>query len=400
MLCNYTDVYYNERITPNIAFMDATATPEQIARFALRAEDVIITKDSETPDDIAIPTYVTDDMPDVLCGYHLAIIRPRQSLSGRYLFWVLASYASRQQFSVAATGVTRFGLRDETLGNAPIPIRAPGEQLIIADYLDAETTHIDALIEKKGRMIELLATEFRSHRWTEISNFVSGFQDRRLGVPTAIAEQPWKQIRLKFLVGRPQGGAWGSESGTDEVDVECYRVADFNRWHASVASEEPTIRSVSRNIVNRLALAPDDLLLEKSGGGEKQPVGFVARFAGSESPAICSNFIARLRPDTECDPQFLTHLFASLYDLGLTHPFIKQTTGIQNLDTGTYLSQGWAIPSLSEQVDIRRRIDASHIRTSVMRTRLSAQIGLLRERRQALITAVVTGKLDIPGVTA
>ena len=53
-LCNYTDVYYNERITPDMQFMEATASPDQIERFTLKADDTIITKDSETADDIAI----------------------------------------------------------------------------------------------------------------------------------------------------------------------------------------------------------------------------------------------------------------------------------------------------------------------------------------------------------
>ena len=58
-LCNYTDVYYNERITRDLAFMDATASGEQVARFGLKAGDVIVTKDSETADDIAVPAKLT-----------------------------------------------------------------------------------------------------------------------------------------------------------------------------------------------------------------------------------------------------------------------------------------------------------------------------------------------------
>jgi type I restriction enzyme S subunit len=323
---------------------------------------------------------------------------PRRAIDNRYFRYQFTALTDTLQSR--SQGSTFLEISSDSLADIRLLLPRIEIQHAIADYLDAETTGIDALIRTKGRMIALLATRLRLYRWAEISKNISGFEKRRLGAPTGLAEKPWRQTRLKFLVGRPQGGAWGSVPGDDEVDVACYRVADFDRWHASVASQEPTIRSVSCDIANRLALAVDDLLLEKSGGGEKQPVGFVARFAGSETPAICSNFIARFRPDRECDPQFLTHLFASLYDLGLTHPFIKQTTGIQNLDTSAFLSQGWAIPSLSEQVKIRRRIDASHARASALRTRLSDQISLLRERRQALITAAVTGELDIPGASA
>lgn len=85
-LCNYTDVYFNERITGSINFMEATATPSQIAAFGLRRGDVVLTKDSETPDDIGVSAVVAEDLPDLVCGYHLAIVRARGgSATGRYL---------------------------------------------------------------------------------------------------------------------------------------------------------------------------------------------------------------------------------------------------------------------------------------------------------------------------
>jgi type I restriction enzyme S subunit len=76
-LCNYTDVYYNPYITNDVSFMDATATKSQIEKFGLQKGDVIITKDSESPDDIAVPALIDEELDNVLCGYHLALIRPR-----------------------------------------------------------------------------------------------------------------------------------------------------------------------------------------------------------------------------------------------------------------------------------------------------------------------------------
>lgn len=79
-LCNYTDVFYNRRIRPGMDFMTATASPVECDRWALRKGDVLFTKDSETPDEIGIPAYVTADMPEVLCGYHLGLARPHADL--------------------------------------------------------------------------------------------------------------------------------------------------------------------------------------------------------------------------------------------------------------------------------------------------------------------------------
>src|SRR5690348_18403356 len=77
-LCNYMDVYSREYITENIEFMKATATPTEIRRFGIERGDVMITKDSETPDDIGIPAVVLDDIPTLVCGYHIALIKPNR----------------------------------------------------------------------------------------------------------------------------------------------------------------------------------------------------------------------------------------------------------------------------------------------------------------------------------
>jgi type I restriction enzyme S subunit len=84
-LCNYTDVYYHAHLTLDLDFMVATATQDQVRRFSLRQGDVLITKDSESWTDIAVPAVVTRDLPGVLCGYHLAHIRPHQGCHGAFL---------------------------------------------------------------------------------------------------------------------------------------------------------------------------------------------------------------------------------------------------------------------------------------------------------------------------
>ena len=86
-LCNYTDVYNNEFITLDLDFMRATATEVEIEKFGLKVDDVVITKDSESWDDIGVPAIVKETAADLVCGYHLAILRPRkQTLDGPFLF--------------------------------------------------------------------------------------------------------------------------------------------------------------------------------------------------------------------------------------------------------------------------------------------------------------------------
>ncbi len=152
-LCNYTDVYYNSTIRRNMSFMEATASDREIAKCALSSGDVIITKDSEQYDDIAVPAFVMDDVPDLVCGYHLAILRPDAArIDGRYLFYALSAHDTQTQFHHFANGVTRFGLRKADIGLVEIPWPCLKEQRAIARVLGA----LDDKIELNRRMNETL----------------------------------------------------------------------------------------------------------------------------------------------------------------------------------------------------------------------------------------------------
>ncbi len=88
-LCNYLDVYNNRRITRSFDFMEVTASRGEIERFTLQHGDILITKDSETPDDIGIPALVAEELDNTLCGYHLALIRPTSRVHSLYLQYQL-----------------------------------------------------------------------------------------------------------------------------------------------------------------------------------------------------------------------------------------------------------------------------------------------------------------------
>jgi type I restriction enzyme S subunit len=136
LLCNYTDVYYNEHITSDIDFMQGTASTREIEKYRLRRGDVVVTKDSETPNDIAVSAIVREDVSNLICGYHLAIIRPQDNrLSGEYLNKLLDARLIRHTFSTLASGVTRFGLTSNAIKNTLIPLPPLPEQRKIAEIL-------------------------------------------------------------------------------------------------------------------------------------------------------------------------------------------------------------------------------------------------------------------------
>ena len=122
-LCNYVDVYKNDYITDHLDFMQATATTEEIERFRLERDDVLVTKDSETWDDIGVPALVIEPVPDLISGYHLALLRPRSDIvAGSYLLRALQSKGLAYQFHIEANGVTRYGLSHGGIKSAWLPL--------------------------------------------------------------------------------------------------------------------------------------------------------------------------------------------------------------------------------------------------------------------------------------
>ena len=198
----------------------------------------------------------------------------------------------------------------------------------------------------------------------------------------------WEVDRVKWTTTGTVNGIWGEEpNGVD--DLICVRVADFDRDRYLVVDEPPTLRSVDEEQRRGRLLRKGDLLIEKSGGGEKQLVGCVV-FFDHEFSAVCSNFIARMPILARHSARFWSYAHAALYEGRLNYPAIKQTTGIQNLDSAAYLDTRVGLPPGDEQHAIASFLDheAKKIDTLVAKER--TLIERLRERRTALISRTVT----------
>ena len=158
-LCNYVDVYNRDRITRSIPYMEATASLAEIERFRLNQGDVLITKDSETWDDIGVPALVTEAADDLICGYHLAMLRPFEELLGAYLARTLQSKTISYQFYIEAKGVTRYGLTQDGIQSVRIPLPPLPEQCAIVRYLDYVDRRIRRYVSAKRKLIALLEEE-------------------------------------------------------------------------------------------------------------------------------------------------------------------------------------------------------------------------------------------------
>ena len=203
----------------------------------------------------------------------------------------------------------------------------------------------------------------------------------------------WAIFSLKRSVDGCTNGLWGDEPD-GENDLAVIRVADFDRATCSVGLDKLTYRSITQKERASRLLQSGDLLIEKSGGGEKTLVGCVVLFE-HEFEAITSNFVARMRPLHGFDSGFLCYSFDSLYQGKVNFPAIKQTTGIQNLDSESYLQERFCFPTLAEQTQIARFLDHEIVRIDALIEEQQRLIELLKEKRQAVISHAVTKGLDL-----
>ena len=212
---------------------------------------------------------------------------------------------------------------------------------------------------------------------------------RESGIPW-IGQIPthWEVKHLKWSLDRIINGVWGDEPD-GENDIACVRVADFDRQNFQVRIAEPTIRSVEPSQRVGRELRPGDLLIEKSGGGEKQVVGTVVHYDHC-LPAVSSNFVGRITVREDNVPRFWAYLHAMLYAGKLTYPAIKQTTGIQNLDTNAYFNTEVAFPPHDEQRSIAAFLDRETARIDQLVTKHELLIERLAEYRNAVITRAIT----------
>ena len=206
----------------------------------------------------------------------------------------------------------------------------------------------------------------------------------------------WSMRRLRASISDCANGVWGSDpNGKD--DLICVRVADFDRVSHRVSLKKKTLRAIPLSARSRRLLRNGDLLLEKSGGGDLQPVGAVVSY-DHDDPAVCSNFVARMPLADGYDSHFAVSLHFTLYASRINVLSIKQTTGIQNLDSKAYLREVVAFPPPEEQAAIVRFLDHANRKIDGFIRAKRKLIGLLNEQKQAIIHRAVTRGLhpDVP----
>ena len=328
-----------------------------------------------------------------------AVVRPR-SLDPGYL-----SYALRSPFFVEtvvsrSTGVSYPAINAPEVGNIGVTLPPLDEQKAIAAFLDRETARIDALIEKKRRQIELL----QEKRSALISHAVTKGLDpdapmKDSGIEwLGMVPSHWEVKRAKGLLARNDGGVWGEDFDDDGVIVLRSTEQTVNGDWRIV---DPAKRRLTATEYTSCRLRKGDLVVTKSSGSSLH-IGKTSIVTAEVEDLNCcySNFMQRLRANRYAQPRFIWYVLNGEVGRKQFDYYSSTTTGLANLNGSIIGNVAMAAPPLSEQKTIAAFLDRETARIDAMTATVETSIETIQEFRTALISAAVTGKIDVRGEVA
>lgn len=342
-LCNYMDVYSNNYITNDIHFMEATANIMEVAKFTISKGDVLITKDSETPFDIGIPSVVLEDIDNLVCGYHLAQLRPNEKkVNSIFLAKKLASIDISSYFSRRAAGSTRYGLSNGTIANATIYLPPLNIQNKIADILfviDSTIDETEFLIDKYYKIKSGLMNDLFARGMDENGKLRPSYEDQpelykdsEIGmIPKAWSIYCLGDI-LKKYGGYLQTGPFGSQLHSYEYTDEGIPVVmpqDIN--DGLICSTSISKISEKRALtLSKHRLKIDDVIISRRGDLSRS-----ASISEPELGWVCGTgcFLLRLQG---------SKLDASFFSLIYGHHIVQRQVG--------GLCVGSTMPSLNNEI--------------------------------------------------
>jgi type I restriction enzyme S subunit len=389
-LCNYVDVYRNDLITSRLDFMRASATPDEISKFRLKRGDVLITKDSELWTDIGVPALVQMEADDLLCGYHLTILRPRPHLmSPQYLARALAVPEIAVQLHLAAKGVTRFGLTQQGIKSAIVPVPPIEWQLAIVRFLDHLDLRIGRAVNKKRDLVRLLDERRRAASQEFVTKGLDPQADLRFSNIEWVGEVPahWEVRPAKWFYREVNER---SERGDEQLMSVSHLTGVTPR------STKNVTMFMAASYVGHKLCRPGDLVINTMWAwmgalGVASKTGIVSPAYGVYRPIV----------DSPLQPTYADLLLR-------TRPYIDEytcrSTGIRSsrlrLYPDRFLTVPIVCPPSTEQRTIVARVTAA---TRGLETAIAAElreIELLQEFRTSLVADVVTGRRDVRAAAA
>lgn len=290
--------------------------------------------------------------------------------------------------NTALPSMTKRALSSHAVARPPLH-----EQVVIATFLDRETSKIDNLITAQRKLIDLLAEKKQSlisHAVTKGLNPDVPMKDSGVPQVGAVPEH-WDVARLKFVAQIQTGIAKGKDvSGRSTVQAPYLRVANVQDGFLDL--ENIATIDVEANQLERYKLQPGDVLMNE--GGDYDKLGRGAVWHGEIDGCIHQNHVFAVRPRA-IEPEWITRFAASNSGKFYFMQMSKQSTNLASISSSNLMELPISVPPEKERTEILNWLSREISKLEKLQTRTTAAIDFLVERRSALISAAVTGKIDV-----
>jgi type I restriction enzyme S subunit len=343
----------------------------ELEQLSIQAGDVVVVEGGQGG--FGRAAYVDEDL--LGWGFQNSInrLRPIDDFDGRFIAFYLIALRASGFIRAYANVVSMPHLTSEKLARIPIPVPPLDEQRAIADYLDREAARIDTLIEEQRRLIEML----RERRWAVVER----------GVALLGWDTPLKAVALLI-----QTGPFGSQLKSDEYEDGGIPVINPSHIIASEVVPDPRI-AVSAEKATQLArhtLEEGDLVAARRGD-----LGRCAVVRPSAAGFLCGTGSALVRLDqTRVDPSFVAMVFSSRRNRDAL-PLASVGSTMDNLNSDIIGALRVPVPPPDEQRRLATEMEGTTAKVDTLIAETERFIELARERRAVLITAAVTGQIDV-----
>lgn len=343
----------------------------------------------------------------MITSVDVCILRPREEVDPRFLVYWLSSAPHLQSMEAIGRGGTRQRISRSQLGAIRVPVPPIPEQCAIADYLDHETARIDALVGKKRRLVELLGQRESARLSLDVLGGArsadSYRQDCQRGLEPAVAlsgavPPDWsvEQIRRSALswTDGPFGSALKSSDYSDR-GARVIRLGNVGRGRF-LDDDRAYIPLDYFSTLREYEARPGDVIVAAL-GDTGHPLGRACVIPNDLGPAIVKADCFRLRLDpSRLDGHFLVWFLSSAVGSALVGLAARGATR-SRINLSDVVSVHVPRPPLAQQQAIVRSVEARRGHVDKARRSIEMAVARLMERRQALITAAVTGQIHCGG---
>ena len=338
--------------------------------------------------------YLAECAGEAVGDFH--VIRPIKDTNSRF-----SQYQILNREFIAIVDSSTFGAKMprvswDFLSNMVLTAPPFPEQQTIATFLDRETAKIDELIAEQQRLIELLKEKRQaviSHAVIKGLNPDAPMKDTGIEWLGEVPEH-WEVKRMRFIADVQGGIAKGKNySGNETIEVPYLRVANVQDGFLNL--ENVTTIEILASELDRYRLRVGDVLMNEGGDYDKLGRGHV--WNGEIEPCIHQNHVFAVRPKA-VGSKWLNEITGSDYAQFYFMTRSKQSTNLASISSTNIMELPVVLPLLLEQEQILALLVDQREKFDNLTAEANRAIELLKERRTALISAAVTGKIDVRGL--